>query len=72
MTMFQPFTCHECGGEVDYRSGPGRTYEYAKGQSIPIPDDFRLPACDSCGEQYFASDYGSFGQDGTGGSHVNQ
>ena len=56
MTMFQPFTCHECGGEVDYRSGPGRTYEYVEGRSIPIPDDFRLPTCDSCGEQYFTQD----------------
>ena len=50
---FQPFTCAECGGEVDYRAAPNRMYDYAQGYVLPIPDDFLIPTCDSCGEQYF-------------------
>ncbi len=50
---FQPFPCAECGGEVDYRATAGRTYDYAEGCVLPIPDDFLIPTCDSCGEQYF-------------------
>lgn len=50
---FQPFPCAECGGEVDYRTAPGRTYDYADGYVLPIPHDFPIPTCDSCGAQYF-------------------
>lgn len=50
--MFKPFTCGECGNRVTLRTGKGRTREFARGFPVPIPDDFALPTCVSCGETY--------------------
>lgn len=47
------FQCAECGGSVFDAVGPGRTAEYRRGVELPVPPDFAIPTCASCGETYF-------------------
>ena len=51
-----PFMCLECGGTVRSHTGPGRTQERRRGEMLPIPDDFDVPRCDRCGEEYVRAD----------------
>jgi hypothetical protein len=52
MNTFKKFTCAECGGTADMLESRGRTMEYARGYSVPIPDGFMIPTCLRCGELY--------------------
>jgi hypothetical protein len=52
MNAFKKFSCAECGGTVDMAPGVGRTREFSRGFSVPIPDDFLIPTCGRCGELY--------------------
>lgn len=45
-------SCSECGGEVKLLTGTKRTREYRFGVSLPIPDDFEIPTCIKCKEEY--------------------
>lgn len=44
--------CSHCPGTVRMTGGPGRTYVVCRGVELPIPDDFKTPACDGCGAAY--------------------
>lgn len=44
--------CGQCGNEVRLLSGPGRTYCLVYGVPSPIPDDFEIPTCIQCGNEY--------------------
>lgn len=46
------FRCGECGGDVYATRGPGRLAEYRRGVTLPVPDDFEIPICAGCHEQY--------------------
>lgn len=48
---FTPFRC-ECGTLVVWKTGPGRVSEYRRGVSLPVPEEFGIPTCPKCGEQY--------------------
>lgn len=50
---FIPFRCAECGAIVELKTGSGRLYEQRPGQKSSIPNDFEVPTCLNCGEQYF-------------------
>jgi predicted nucleic-acid-binding Zn-ribbon protein len=50
---FQPFPCVECGSEVVLSAGIGRTREMQKNEFMNIPEDYLLPTCTVCGEEYF-------------------
>jgi len=52
MIEFRAFTCCYCGGRVDLLPGKGRTRCLEAGIPLSIPDDFLLPTCRKCGEQY--------------------
>ncbi|HZF50454.1 MAG TPA: helix-turn-helix transcriptional regulator [Polyangiaceae bacterium] len=51
-STFETFPCAECGHDVELATGTGRTREYVQGHHLPIPDNFLLPTCTSCGETY--------------------
>ena len=59
LKAFKPFTCIECGGSVQLRSGMGRTRECVRGVKSKIPDDFLLPTCGRCGETYMSPEISS-------------
>lgn len=44
--------CSECGSAVKLTARPGRTREYRPGVVLPIPDDFEIPTCVRCGEEF--------------------
>ena len=44
--------CSECGGAVKLIARSGRTREYRRGVALPIPDDFEIPTCTRCGEEF--------------------
>jgi hypothetical protein len=44
--------CSECGGEVRLAIGIGRRREFRQGIVLLIPDDFEIPTCSGCGEQF--------------------
>ncbi len=45
--------CAACGGTVRSHRGPGRTMEYVRGApKFPVPEDFDMPRCDTCGDEY--------------------
>jgi hypothetical protein len=44
--------CSECGGPVKLTARIGRTREYRRGVALPIPDDFEIPTCTRCGEEF--------------------
>lgn len=47
------FRCIECfQGAVAPTAESGRVYLYKGNASVPIPDDFLIPTCDRCGEEY--------------------
>ena len=52
-------SCAECGKLVRLLKGSGRTREYVRGVPLPIPDDFLIPTCTSCGETYITEDVSS-------------
>lgn len=52
MTNRRLFRCGACGGDVLTKLGPGRTYELRRGLSLPVPEDFGIPTCTECGEEY--------------------
>ena len=54
MSRARLFYCAECGGDVVDTTGPGRVAEYRRGIELPIPDDFTIPTCRSCGETYLS------------------
>ena len=45
------FACGACGERVTAKTGPGRTYSRER---LPVPDDFRIPTCTGCGEEYLS------------------
>lgn len=49
------FRCAECGANVREATGPGRRSEYRRGIELPVPDDFAIPTCEECGEEYFTA-----------------
>jgi hypothetical protein len=55
-TMGTLFTCAECGGEVKMAARAGRTREQRKGVVLAIPDDFEIPTCARCGEEYLSKE----------------
>lgn len=57
MREFEPFRCSECGHEVHLARGAGRTREYVRGVVLPIPEDFELPTCSSCGELHMIPEF---------------
>lgn len=50
------FRCGECGGSVLPRARPGRTREFKRGVYLSIPDDFEIPTCVACDEEYMSLD----------------
>lgn len=52
-------SCAECGKPVRLLKGSGRTREYVRGVALPIPDDFLIPTCTSCGETYMTEEISS-------------
>jgi transcriptional regulator with XRE-family HTH domain len=50
---FKPFRCVECGDQVRLLKKAGRVEEYRRGVPLPIPEDFAIPTCPTCGEEYF-------------------
>ena len=44
--------CPECGGIVVPLACAGRTTPYRKLKELQIPEDFEIPTCDKCGEEY--------------------
>lgn len=58
MDSFNPFRCIECGDTVVLVTGPGRVEEYRRGVYLPVPDDFPIPTCPTCGEAYFTVERG--------------
>jgi transcriptional regulator with XRE-family HTH domain len=55
---FAPFRCAECGDMVRLEKGPGRTEEYRRGVLLPVPADFEIPTCPTCGERYLSAERG--------------
>jgi YgiT-type zinc finger domain-containing protein len=47
-------TCMECGGDVRLSPGVGRTRELERGVHLLIPDEYLIPTCSRCGEEYFS------------------
>lgn len=45
-------TCFECGHDVRRLAGTNRTREIERGVNVLIPNDFLIPTCESCGEEY--------------------
>jgi hypothetical protein len=45
-----PTTCY-CGGAIQLLKCPGRSWFY-KGISIKIPDNYAIPTCVGCGDEY--------------------
>lgn len=54
MTRVKPFRCGECGSLVKALKRRGRTREYRRGVLLPVPDDFPIPTCVGCGEEYLS------------------
>ena len=50
---FKPFPCAICGEPVKLHGRPGRTFEFRRAVILPIPADFLIPTCVSCGEEHF-------------------
>lgn len=46
--------CVLCGGAVEMTAKPGRTREMLRGVIVPVPDDFKIPTCSSCGEEFMS------------------
>lgn len=44
--------CAVCGGSVQLLALAGRTRELRHGIDLPIPEDFEIPTCSQCGEEY--------------------
>jgi len=53
MTL-EPFHCGICGASVESKTGTGRMREYRRGVPLPVPDDFGMPTCTGCGEEYLS------------------
>lgn len=52
------FECTQCGGRVSRLKSSGRTRIFRAGvPPMPIPDDFELHTCSSCGETYVLPEY---------------
>lgn len=49
-----PTTCY-CGGAIQLLKRPGR-YWFYKGVSIRVPENFPIPTCVGCGEEYLNPD----------------
>ena len=58
--MKQPrmFRCVECGGDVFPKTGAGRVSTYRLGIDLPVPENFVMPTCASCGEIYLTETAG--------------
>ncbi|HEX7604327.1 MAG TPA: helix-turn-helix transcriptional regulator, partial [Polyangiaceae bacterium] len=39
---------------VKSKKTPGRMREYRRGVPLPVPDDFGIPTCAGCGEEYLS------------------
>lgn len=50
------YRCVECGGDVEMVAKSGRTREMLRGVHVPIPDDFKIPTCTRCGEEFMSLD----------------
>lgn len=44
--------CSECGGDVRLAAGAGRTREFRRGVMLAVPNDFEIPTCSRCGEEF--------------------
>lgn len=44
--------CSECGGKVELKGGENRRREFRRGMFLDIPDDFLIPQCIDCGEEF--------------------
>jgi DNA-directed RNA polymerase subunit RPC12/RpoP len=44
--------CSECGGEVRLMERLGRVREVVRGTRLSIPDNFAIPTCVRCGEEF--------------------
>lgn len=53
MTYLSGMTCFNCGGTIELIAREGRTYEIIKGRHFPIPGDFKIPTCTTCGEEIY-------------------
>jgi hypothetical protein len=56
---FKPFRCPACGAGVQLVTGPGRTAAYQVDLDLPVPDDFAIPTCSGCGEEYLTAEEGA-------------
>lgn len=59
--MTNMFTCMECGGTVKMAAKSGRKRiirVIARNQEVSIPDDFLIPTCEVCGENYINKQLG--------------
>lgn len=52
--MSNEITCELCGESVAPATGPGRSFLYRRGLTLPVPDDFAIPTCVGCGELYLS------------------
>jgi hypothetical protein len=48
--------CFECGGRIELSQRSGRSREITKGVRVPIPDDFPIPTCESCGDEVWSTE----------------
>lgn len=48
--------CGACGGRVLRTQGPGRQHEYRAGLLLPVPDDFWIDTCMTCGERFMTDE----------------
>jgi transcriptional regulator with XRE-family HTH domain len=48
--------CQQCGGVVREKTGGDRTFEYRRGLPLPVPDDFAIATCETCGETYMTAE----------------
>ena len=56
MTTFVQRRCRECGeGTIRLVARPGRTWRY-KRLLLDVPEDFEIPTCDRCGEEWLEAD----------------
>jgi hypothetical protein len=56
---FQSFRCSTCGDQVRPLAKAGRMAEYRRGVRLPVPDDFVIPTCPTCGAEYTSVELGN-------------
>lgn len=51
-------TCCDCGEEMKLLTREGRTRKYKNNVQFPIPSDFPIPTCPSCGDELWSVEMG--------------